>query len=86
MPFDPQAHKAEILRHCLWMAQVDPEYAIWAAAQYEARNPVLLKNLEAKVRQEVRRSASQSRSAPSPGSTSGSTGEPAPPASRRSAK
>lgn len=54
-------HKAEILRHCLWMVERDPTYAVWAARWYEERQPALLKNLEAKVRQDVaRRSASTS--------------------------
>jgi len=48
-------HKAAILAHCLWMAELDPDYATWAAGWYEANEPVLLKNLEAKVRQEIAR-------------------------------
>ena len=51
----PDEHKALILAHCLWMAQLDPEYAIHAAGWYEANQPWLLKNLQAKVRQAVRR-------------------------------
>ena len=48
-------HKAEILRHCLWMAERDPEYAIHAAGWYEANQPWLLTNLRRKVEQAVRR-------------------------------
>lgn len=55
-------HKAEILAHCLLMAERDPDYAIWAAGWYEANEPELLRNLLAKVRQEVRRAA-QARAA-----------------------
>ena len=51
----PDEHKARILAHCLWMAELDPEYAIHAAGWYEANQPWLLTNLQAKVRQEVRR-------------------------------
>ena len=50
-------HKASILAHCLWMAQTDPEYATWAAGWYEKNEPALLKNLQAKVRQEIERAA-----------------------------
>lgn len=65
---DYAAHKAEILRHVLWMATLDPEYAVWAAGWYERNEPVLLKNLRAKVEQEVRRASSPpSRSARSAG-------------------
>lgn len=56
----PEQHKAEILAHCLWMATLDPEYAKWAAEQYERREPVLMKNLAAKVAQEVKRSTKSS--------------------------
>lgn len=67
--------KQEVLAHCLWMAARDPEYAIWAAGWYEANEPELLVNLQAKVQQEVKRaSASSSTSAPAPASTTGSTG------------
>lgn len=48
-------HKADVLRHCLWMAERDPEYAVWAAGWYEGNEPELLRNLQAKVQQEVRR-------------------------------
>lgn len=53
----PTEHKAEILRHCLWMAERDPAYAAWAAGWYEALEPVLLKNLQRKVQQEIRRAS-----------------------------
>lgn len=68
-------HKAATLAHCLRMAQVDPEYAIWAAGQYEAAEPWLLTNLQARVQQEVAR-ARQSSSAcgPAAGKTTASTG------------
>ena len=52
---EPQERKHELLVHCLWMATLDPDYAIWAAGQYEKNEPWLLENLQAKVRQEVRR-------------------------------
>jgi hypothetical protein len=48
-------HKQSILAHCLWMAQTDPDYALWAARWYERNEPALLKNLAAKVEQEIRR-------------------------------
>ena len=35
-------HKQALLRHCCWMAELDPDYAIWAAQDYESRNPALL--------------------------------------------
>ena len=44
-----------MLAHCLWMAQFDPDYALWAAAEYERRSAGGLRNLEAKVRQEIAR-------------------------------
>jgi hypothetical protein len=48
-------HKAQILAHCLRMSETDQEYAVWAAGWYEANEPALLKNLQAKVRQEIAR-------------------------------
>lgn len=47
--------KAKTLAHCLALAERDPEYALWAAQQYEAMCPWCLKNLAAKVQQELRR-------------------------------
>ena len=52
---DPEKHKANILAHCLGMAVWDEALAYSAAAWYEKNEPWFLKNLEAKVRQEVRR-------------------------------
>jgi hypothetical protein len=48
-------HKAAILQHLLKFARIDPEAAIHAAGWYEAGQPYLLANLQAKVRQEARR-------------------------------
>lgn len=70
----PADYKADILRHCLWMASIDPQYAHHAAGWYEKNDPELLKNLQAKVWQEIHRFASTSRSAPEPGSTTAPTG------------
>lgn len=68
-------HKQEVLRHCLWMAESDPEYAVWAAGWYEANEPELLRNLQAKVQQEVERvRRSSSACAPAAGKTTASTG------------
>lgn len=68
-------HKAATLAHCLRIAAVDPEYAIWAAGQYEANEPWLLTNLQAKVQQEVARARqSSSACAPAAGKTTASTG------------
>jgi hypothetical protein len=61
-----EAHKQFILTWCLQMAQVDPEYAVWAAGWYESNQPHLLKNLKAKVEQEVRRNATSRVDAPRP--------------------
>lgn len=71
-------HKAEVLCHCLWMAERDAEYAIWAAGWYEANEPELLRNLKAKVQQEVARAGRQSSSASAPveARTTGRTGRP----------
>lgn len=57
MTWDPQAWKQEVLRHCLWMAAFDPDYAIWAAGWYEENEKWLLTNLQAKVKQEIARAA-----------------------------
>lgn len=57
MPFDPQAHKAAILKHCLWMAERDPDYAIAAAEWYERNDPTILRNLKRVVKREVSRCA-----------------------------
>ena len=47
--------KHKYLTHCLALAKLDADYAIRAAAWYEAKLPWLLENLERKVRQEVHR-------------------------------
>lgn len=52
---DGATWKQDMLAHCLWMAQFDPDYALWAAAEYERRSAGGLRNLEAKVRQEIAR-------------------------------
>lgn len=52
-------HKQSILAHCLWMAEIDKDYALWAAEWYERNEPLLLKNLLPKVRQEIRRKEMQ---------------------------
>lgn len=59
-------HKQALLRHCCWMADLDPDYAIWAANDYESKNPALLLNLERKVRQHVAR-AREKANAPEKG-------------------
>lgn len=56
-------HKQALLRHCCWMAELDPDYAIWAAQDYESRNPALLLNLERKVRQHVAREREKANAA-----------------------
>jgi hypothetical protein len=72
----PAEFKPFILAHCLRIAKVDPEYANWAAAWYERNQPELLKNLHAKVEQEIKRSsASPSPSEPATASTRASTGK-----------
>lgn len=59
-----QAYKQRRLAHCLAMAELDPEYAIYAAGWYEALEPWYLENLQRKVRQEVaRRQANEACSA-----------------------
>jgi hypothetical protein len=47
--------RARILRHCLWMAETQPKYAEWSAARYEGESNGILVNLEAKVKQEIKR-------------------------------
>lgn len=59
----PEEHKQFLLAWCLEMAERDPEYAIWAAGDYEAKQPWLLKNLQAKVQQEVRRAQKEASNA-----------------------
>ena len=65
----PNEHKALILAHCLRFARIDPEAAIHAAGWYEANQPWLLKNLQAKVEQAVRRSSTSGRPSLAEGST-----------------
>ena len=57
---DFAAHKESILSHVLRIAEVDPEYATWAAGWYESNQPDLLKNLQAKVQQSIKRRLSTS--------------------------
>lgn len=45
--------RREILRHCLWMAAVDPDYAKWAAHRYERESGGVLIGLGAKVEQAI---------------------------------
>lgn len=49
MPFDPQAHRQRMLKHCLWLANHDPTYAKSAALGYEADSYGLLEGLHKKV-------------------------------------
>jgi len=46
-------YRQRMLRHCLWMAKSDPEYAQWAAAWYEKHQPQELEGLARKVEQTV---------------------------------
>lgn len=48
--------KQATLAHCLRMASVDPDYALWAGGEYERQMPWLLANLKRKVEQEIKRS------------------------------
>jgi len=32
---DITAHRQQMLKHCLWLASLDPAYAIWASQRYE---------------------------------------------------
>lgn len=59
--------KQAYLSTCLALAKLDADYAIRAAAWYEAKLPWLLVNLAAKVRQEVQRAkvAADAGAAPS---------------------
>lgn len=54
-----EEHKQRMLKHCLWMSEMDEDYAVWAADRYESDNPIVLKNLGAKVRQEISRKQRQ---------------------------
>lgn len=49
MPFDPQAHRQRMLKHCLWLANFDIGYAKSAAKNYEAESYGLLEGLHKKV-------------------------------------
>lgn len=49
MPFDPQAHRQRMLKHCLWLDNFDTDYAKTAAKHYEAESYGLLVGLHEKV-------------------------------------
>lgn len=76
------SYRQHMLRHCLKMAKLDPEYAEWAAARYERNEPWDLSGLEQKVKDTIKewrqkvaeRSPSPSPCAPSAPSTPESTG------------
>lgn len=57
---DYEAHKRKTLAHCLQFVETDPDYALWAAGEYERTAPWLLTNLQAKVRQAIARRNSTS--------------------------
>lgn len=62
--------RRRMLRHCVWMAVMGQrEYALWAAAQYEADSLGVLEGLHAKVLQvlEKREAASENRTSIPPG-------------------
>jgi hypothetical protein len=65
-----ETHKAETLATCLRLSKLDPAYAMQAAEWYEQNAPWLLANLQAKVRQEIRRAG---MTAPAVSSTSTNT-------------
>lgn len=48
-----QAHRRQMLQHCLWMASMDPTYAQWAADKYERESAGALEGLSAKVKGEI---------------------------------
>ncbi len=52
---DWQTHREAMLAHSLRIAELDPAYALWAAANYEALSQGVLVNLAAKLQQELRR-------------------------------
>jgi hypothetical protein len=59
MPFNPEAWRREILRHCLWLASKDPDYAQWAAERYERESCGALVGLGDKVRQAIEKRAAK---------------------------
>lgn len=68
---DYEAHKRKTLAHCLQFVETDPDYALWAAGEYERTAPWLLTNLRRKVAQAVERSRA---SAPAADSAQGGSG------------
>lgn len=72
----PDEHKAATLAHCLRIAAVDPEYAVWAAGWYEENEPQLLANLRRKVEQHVKRASSATPAPSSTGSPSTASAKP----------
>lgn len=69
---DYTEHKRKTLAHCLWMAQQDTHYAIWAAREYERTMPWLLTNLARVVEAHIAKSRLSAPAAGSPISGSGS--------------
>lgn len=62
-------YKQQLLEHCIRFARIDREAGLAAADWYEAQRPWLLKNLRAKVEQELRRPSTSGPSLPVEGST-----------------
>lgn len=50
---DYATHRQRMLRHCLWLANVDQQYAKWAAGQYEQQSHGVLDGLHARVVQTI---------------------------------
>lgn len=55
---ESQTLRQRVLKHCLWMANFDPAYALSAAARYE-QECELLHGLYARVKQTLERQPTQ---------------------------
>jgi len=57
-------HRKRMLRHCLWMANSDQDYAKWAARRYEQESNGVLEGLHARVVQTIDQQISELENQP----------------------
>jgi len=55
MQVDEAEFRKRLLKHCLWLANSDQDYAKWAAKEFERQSAGVLEGLHARVVQTIDR-------------------------------
>lgn len=63
---DYAAHRQQMLKHCLWLVNLDQSYAKWAARRYEQQSDGVLDGLYARVVQTIDKRNQQLDQPPQP--------------------